>query len=105
MQIIRLFTVPILVLASAIADSDLAGAAPPDGGTLARRWCSACHMIAPNQPSASDGVPSFAEIAGKRPTANTLRAFLATPHPRMPDMALTRQEIDMLVGYIRRQAR
>jgi hypothetical protein len=33
-------------------------------------------------------------------TADQLRTFLSHPHGAMPDLALTRSEIDDLVGYI-----
>jgi hypothetical protein len=32
-------------------------------------------------------------------TADQLRAFLSHPHGAMPDLALTRSEIDDLIGY------
>jgi hypothetical protein len=33
-------------------------------------------------------------------TNDQLRAFLSHPHGAMPDLALTRAEIDDLIGYI-----
>lgn len=33
-------------------------------------------------------------------TADQLRAFLSHPHGAMPDFALSRAEIDDLIGYI-----
>jgi len=33
-------------------------------------------------------------------TSDQLRAFLTHPHGAMPDLALTRAEIDDLIGYI-----
>jgi len=33
-------------------------------------------------------------------TADQLRAFLSHPHGSMPDLSLTRAEIDDLIGYI-----
>jgi len=33
-------------------------------------------------------------------TPDQLRAFLSHPHGAMPDLALTRAEIDDLIGYI-----
>jgi cytochrome c len=32
--------------------------------------------------------------------SDQLRAFLSNPHGAMPDLALTRAEIDDLIGYI-----
>ena len=73
-----------------------------DGQIIAERWCAACHLVGPDQTRASDGVPTFADIAQRVDvTADGLRAFLASPHPMMPDMALTRNEIRDLVVYIK----
>jgi len=33
-------------------------------------------------------------------TADQLRTFLSHPHPPMPDLSLTRAEIDDLIEYI-----
>jgi cytochrome c len=44
------------------------------------------------------GPPSFRTIAGAR--TDQLRAFPSHPHGAMPDLSLTRTEIDDLVGYI-----
>lgn len=72
------------------------------GHELARRWCASCHAIeaaAPRQ--ASDAVPSFAAIAAMpSTTAASLRVFLATPHARMPDYALSRDDIANMSAYI-----
>lgn len=46
-------------------------------------------------------VPSFSEIAGQpSSTATSIRAFLATPHPTMPNLKLTPVETDEIVAYI-----
>ncbi|HUO55007.1 MAG TPA: c-type cytochrome [Rhodoblastus sp.] len=77
-------------------------AAPPDaahGGEIAKRWCAACHLVAANQKEASADVPSFFDIAARK-TKGDLTAFLTDPHPKMPDMSLTRQEIADLTAYI-----
>lgn len=83
----------------------ISAATSSDGSALARKWCSSCHLISLSQAEISDAVPSFREIARKRLTATTLRAFLSTPHTRMPDMSLTRQEQDALIRFINRQAK
>lgn len=71
------------------------------GATVAKRWCAACHLVSADQKSASADVPSFADIARRRKSRQALAAFLTDPHPRMPDMQLSRSEIDDIVGYIR----
>jgi mono/diheme cytochrome c family protein len=78
-------------------------AAPPDaahGEQIARRWCAACHIVAADQKQASADVPSFSDI-GKRKTDGDLTSFLTDPHPKMPNMNLSRQEIGDLTAYIR----
>ncbi|HSM19532.1 MAG TPA: c-type cytochrome [Hyphomicrobiales bacterium] len=70
------------------------------GREIADRWCAACHLVAPDQQQASADVASFMEIA--RVTEGefaVLEAFLIDPHPAMPEMSLTRQEIRDIIAY------
>ena len=70
------------------------------GHQLARQWCASCHVTSGNPAgNVQQGPPSSQTIAGAR-TADQLRAFLSHPHGAMPDLSLTRQEINDLVGYI-----
>ena len=72
------------------------------GKQLAESWCSSCHVVTPSsQSGAATGVPTFAAVA-RMPssTAMSLRAFLQTPHARMPDLHLSRDETDDLIAYI-----
>ncbi|MGA9826533.1 MAG: c-type cytochrome, partial [Methylocystis sp.] len=71
------------------------------GGVIAKRWCAACHVVAPDQRSANADAPPFADIARRLPDNKAIAAFLTDPHPKMPDMSLTRREIDDIVAYIR----
>jgi mono/diheme cytochrome c family protein len=72
------------------------------GETLARKWCASCHIVAPYQKTAQDGVPSFDRIArsphlaGKR-----LASFLLNQHPGMPGVVLSRREARDLAAYIK----
>jgi mono/diheme cytochrome c family protein len=72
-----------------------------NGERLAKRWCAACHIVSSDQKSGSADVPSFASIA-KRPdfAADKLASFLRDPHPKMPNMSLTRGEAADLAAYI-----
>ena len=72
------------------------------GRELATNWCSSCHVVGPTaQRGVSNGVASFAAIARRSSiTPLSLRAFLQTPHARMPDLHLTREETDNLIAYI-----
>ena len=70
-------------------------------GELARVWCANCHVVGGNPTVAlPQGPPTFQSVAHSGMTADQLRAFLSHPHGAMPDLALTRAEIDDLIGYI-----
>jgi len=69
------------------------------GKKIAKRWCASCHVISPEQMQGSADVPTFCDIA-QRKSGGKLKIFLMDPHPKMPDMSLTRQEIDDIVAYI-----
>jgi mono/diheme cytochrome c family protein len=80
------------------------GAARADaaaGARMALQWCAACHVVNGGGPSATvpQGPPAFRLIAGYM-TPDQLRAFLSRPHGAMPDLALTRTEINDLIDYI-----
>jgi mono/diheme cytochrome c family protein len=76
------------------------------GETLARRWCASCHIVAKDQKRGADNAPAFASIA-KMPgfSAEKIAQFLMDPHPKMPDMQLTRNETRDLGAYIASLAR
>jgi cytochrome c len=71
------------------------------GARLAQQWCVNCHVINGAGPAASvpQGPPSFRTIAGHL-GPDEIRAFLTHPHGAMPDLALTRAEIDDVISYI-----
>jgi cytochrome c len=75
---------------------------PAEGRHIADQWCLSCHVVAPDaKRGASTGAPTFQAIAQTKSLSQpALRAFLQTPHDRMPDLHLTRQEIDSLTAYI-----
>jgi mono/diheme cytochrome c family protein len=70
------------------------------GETIAKRWCAACHLVSSDQGHANSDVPSFAAIAHKKQPSQKLKTFLTDPHPKMPDMNLSRSEIADIVAYI-----
>lgn len=71
------------------------------GQEIATRWCATCHIVAPDQSQGSAAVPTFMEIAERNADdMSVLAGFLADPHPKMPDMSLSRQEIRDIVAYI-----
>ena len=96
---ILLPVIALMITATSASAQTRVGAA--EGREIAQRWCSACHVVAPDQTSGSAAVPTFMEIARRsNGELSFLEGFLADPHPVMPDMSLTRQEIKSLVAYI-----
>jgi len=70
------------------------------GYGLAKQWCTSCHIVAPDQ-DGSDAAPPFDSIANRAEmSSDGLRAWLANPHPPMPNFNLSRAEIDWIVAYL-----
>jgi cytochrome c len=100
MHYFRLPGIVLLSLALAAAAAHPTRADATKGRQLAELWCANCHVIGGSSAgNVQQGPPSFSTIARAR-TADQLRAFLTHPHGAMPDLSLTRVEIDDLVGYI-----
>ena len=92
--------VPMWVLAATVAIGD-ARADAAHGLALAEQWCSQCHGVRPNEASPTRGATSFSEIAAKASTTEmSLRVFMQTSHPTMPNFILEPDDLDDLVGYI-----
>lgn len=96
-----------LALCAGLAGGTATRAAAADaahGAAIAQRWCASCHVVASNQTSGTAGVPSFSEIASRETfDAARVALFLLAPHPKMPDMNLTRVEAADLAAYIAQQ--
>ena len=88
-----------ITLASTVALTDAA-----NGEKLARRWCADCHVVASDQRHGSTQAAPFSEMA-KIPGLNAekIALYLLLPHPKMPDMSLSRKEAADLAVYISRQ--
>jgi len=98
--------VVIAALCTAIvAGSSFAQRGPANsqrGHELAARLCASCHVIdrATSSPVLAD-VPSFPAIAARAgATAEHLAGRIIVPHPAMPGVALTADEIRDIVAYI-----
>jgi len=71
------------------------------GRVLAQRECAACHGVTPGAPSRAAGAPNFTAVAitpGMSPLA--LRVALQTPHPSMPNLVLSPDELRDIAAYI-----
>jgi mono/diheme cytochrome c family protein len=93
-----------LIVAATLATAPAFGADADNGRRLAHRWCEACHVIvvsATQRRPTTDEAPPFATIA-KTPgfDAAKIALFLLDPHPKMPDMGLSRTEAADLAAYI-----
>ena len=93
-----------LLLLTAAAGTGAYAADAFKGEALAKRWCATCHIVASDQQRGTTQAPPFSAVANK-PDFNerTLAYFLLTPHPRMPDMNLTRNEAADLAAYVKTQ--
>ena len=96
----------LAILAGAVVADAARAADAYNGGQIARRWCEPCHVVASDQQGTTGEAPPFASI-GKRPgfDAGQLAVFLLDPHPKMPDLSLTRAEAADLAAYIQTLAR
>ncbi len=96
-----LVAVLLLAAPAAAMAQDLPGD-PVSGRTFAMRHCAGCHAAAAEQHRpATDAAPAFLTLARDPAiTELSLRAFLQTPHSRMPSIMLTRREMDDVISYI-----
>lgn len=72
------------------------------GRALATKTCARCHSLsAAQRRERLYHAPGFDEIAAKpQTTAISLRAFLQSSHPTMPNLVLTPQERDNVIAFI-----
>ena len=92
---------PLLVATASLIGPGAALATDPAAGLrLARHWCSSCHLVEPGVKT-SDAAPPFPAV-GRDPTSTPekLHAWLANPHPPMPNLTLSRQQEDDIIAYI-----
>jgi mono/diheme cytochrome c family protein len=95
-------TIRILFLAAAALSSSATLAADiRQGEQLARRWCASCHLVTADQRQGTTEAPPFASIGSRSDfDTNRLAFFLLDPHPKMPNMSLTRTEAGDISAYI-----
>jgi mono/diheme cytochrome c family protein len=98
MRVFKLCSMVTVLLLSTLPSYS---ADPQHGLVLAKRWCATCHVVSADQQRASADVPPFATIAGS-PNFNPreLAYFLLNPHPKMPDLPLSRAAADDIAAYI-----
>jgi mono/diheme cytochrome c family protein len=91
----------VLVVSLITSSSFAAEPDPAHGETLAKRWCASCHLVGAEQKEATTDAPPFAVVANE-PEFNSakLAFFLLDPHPKMPNMAVSRVEAADIAAYI-----
>ncbi|MEM6496233.1 MAG: cytochrome C [Pseudomonadota bacterium] len=72
------------------------------GLAFARQNCSSCHAIQPQQNfspvAAATPFQMISEVSGMTETA--LRVFFQTPHKRMPNLIISRDDQSDVISYI-----
>lgn len=97
----RQFLAACVLAATALGANSAAAADVATGRALAERWCMGCH-VAEGASKGSDAAPTFRSVANRKGHSDAdIEAWLADPHPPMPDLKLTRDQIDDLTAYVR----
>jgi mono/diheme cytochrome c family protein len=95
--------IALLAITIGLGYSTLACAAAGNaeaGRQLVTRSCSSCHATEAST-TATDNAPPFSAVAKtnkERPA--WIRGWLMSPHPPMPNISLSRQQIDDIVAYL-----
>ena len=101
--------VRVVILAGILAASIRAANAqdplgnPEAGGVYVREVCSPCHAVTAEQASQRSIAiaPDFQTIANTPGmTATAFRAFLQTPHPKMPNLILTPEQSADVIAFL-----
>ena len=71
------------------------------GELLAKKWCIQCHGVRADRLGPNLSAPTFPELAAEPSiTEYSLRALLRAPHKTMPQITLTPDEMEDIVGYV-----
>jgi cytochrome c len=98
---VRICGVRTAILLISFAAQPSARADQARGKILAEQQCSYCHAVKWDDLSPDPGAPSFAEVAAEPSiTEYMLRVFLKTPHPTIPNLIISPDDVDDLVSYI-----
>jgi cytochrome c len=85
----------VLVATPALAAGDIDA-----GRRLTQQWCTGCHVAA-RSGSGTDSAPPLPNIAQHQGRDRQwLRTWLTAPHPPMPNLNLSRQEIENIIAYL-----
>jgi cytochrome c len=75
---------------------------PASGRRIAEQWCASCHAVEARPERAPvDGVPAFRTVANQPGyQVGYIKAFLTMPHRPMPNLSLSRMDINDLAAYL-----
>lgn len=95
----------IAVITLALAGAAVAQIHPDakTGKAIAEKLCVGCHIVGAEAAGASvsSDVPSFEQIANvPDQTVKSIAGAIVIPHPPMPQIQLTREEIGDVAAYI-----
>jgi mono/diheme cytochrome c family protein len=102
----RLAAIQLAVAALLVGALAASAQVHPDAKTgkkIAEKLCVRCHNVGADAAGSSVAadVPSFARIASKPgQTAQGIAGAIVVPHPPMPQIQLTREEIGDIAAYI-----
>ena len=86
----------IMLASAASRSADLVA-----GELLADKWCAQCHGVRADRLGPNLAAPTFPELAAEPSiTEYSLRALLRAPHETMPQITLTPDEMEDIVGYV-----
>jgi mono/diheme cytochrome c family protein len=84
------------------AAPELEAPSPERGQAFAQKFCKECHLVdGGGAVTAQAGLPSLRGLANKPgQSGERIRNVLINPHPPMPDMQVSAQEILDIVAYM-----
>ena len=104
MNLKHTFSMAVIGLALAVVTGDAQAQTAKAGDAfsgriLSLRCCTTCHSLG-RSPSPKAAAPNFAWIKTHR-SANQIRAFLFAPHGQMPNLDLSRRQINDAAAFIK----
>jgi mono/diheme cytochrome c family protein len=103
-KMMRAIILASILAASAFATNAQEASGDPEAGRVyARKVCSPCHAVTAEQASQRTIAiaPDFQNIANTPGmTATALRAFLQTPHPKMPNLILRPEQSADVIAFL-----
>jgi mono/diheme cytochrome c family protein len=103
---IALAAIGVAAVGLALSTGPLKAQVHPDAKTgkqIAEKLCVGCHIVGAQAAGAAvpADVPSFARIANiPGQTSQSIAGAIVIPHPPMPQIQLTREEIGDVAAYI-----